>query len=257
MRPDKFRFCKPNVKFAGYQLDWEQYQPGEELIKSITDFQMPSQPSITDVRSWFGLVNQVAPFLAVAPLMEPFRELLKKPASKSVYWDTQLRGIFEETRSTIRQLASEGLRYYDITRPTMVITDYSKRGLGFVIMQQYCQCVSPEAPFCCKGGWKLALCGSRHLTEAEAHYSTIEGEALAIAWCLQKARLFLLGCPTLTIATDHKSLVKIFGDKELKDITNPRILRLKEKTLMFAFDIKYLQGVTDCAADTLSRYPVL
>ena len=41
--------------------------------------------------------------------MEPFRELLKKPASKSVYWDTQLRSIFEETRSTIGQLASEGL----------------------------------------------------------------------------------------------------------------------------------------------------
>ena len=101
------------------------------------------------------------------------------------------------------------------------------------------------------------MCGSRHLTEAEAHYSTLEGEALAIAWCLQKARLFLLGCPTLTIATDHKALVKIFGDKELKDITNPRVLRLKEKTLMFAFDIKYLQGVTNCAADTLSRYPVL
>ena len=51
--------------------------------------------------------------------------------------------------------------------------------------------------------------------------------------------------------------MKNFGDKELKDITNPRILRLKEKTLMFAFDIKYLQGVTNCDADTLSRYPVL
>ena len=257
LRPDKFRFCRRNVEFAGYHLDWEQYQRGEELVKSITEFQMPSQPSITDIRSWFGLVNQVAPFLAVAPLMEPFRELLKKPAAKSVYWDTQLRSIFEETRSTIGQLASEGLRYYDITRPTMVITDYSKRGLGFVVMQQYCQCVSSEAPFCCQGGWKLALCGSWHLTEAEGHYSTIEGEALAIAWCPQKARLFLLGCPTLTIATDHKSLVKNFGDKELKDITNPRILRLKEKTLMFAFDIKYLQGVTNCDADTLSRYPVL
>ena len=54
---------------------------------------MPSQPSITDVRSWFGLVNQVAPFLAVAPLMEPFRELLKKPATKSVYWDTAAQHI--------------------------------------------------------------------------------------------------------------------------------------------------------------------
>ena len=68
--------------------------------------------------------------------MEPFRELLKKPATKSVYLDAQLRNIFEQTRANIGQLASEGLRYYDITRPTMVITDYSKRGLGFVVMQR-------------------------------------------------------------------------------------------------------------------------
>ena len=85
LRPDKFRFARRNVEFAGYHLDWEQYQPGEELVRSITEFQMPPQPSITDIRSWFGLVNQVAPFLAVAPLKEPFRELLKKPAAKSVY----------------------------------------------------------------------------------------------------------------------------------------------------------------------------
>ena len=180
LRPDKFKFCRCSVDFTGYHMDWEQYQPGENLLKSITAFQMPPRPSFTDIRSWFGLVNQVAPFLAVAPLMEPFWELLKKPASKHVYWDAQLRTIFEKTRETVGTMAAEGLRYYDITRPTMVVTDYSKRGIGFVVLQQYCQCVSPEAPFCCKGGWRLALCGSRHLAEAEGNYSTLEGEALAV-----------------------------------------------------------------------------
>ena len=73
LRPDKFTFCKRNVMFAGYLLGWENYQPSKDLITSITDFVMPARPSLTDVRSWFGLVNQVAPFLAVAPIMEPFR----------------------------------------------------------------------------------------------------------------------------------------------------------------------------------------
>ncbi|MPC56981.1 hypothetical protein E2C01_050949 [Portunus trituberculatus] len=68
------------ITFAGYFLGWKRYQPSRDLINSITDFKMPTQPTLTDVRSWFSLVNQVAPFLAVTPVMEPFRELLKKPA---------------------------------------------------------------------------------------------------------------------------------------------------------------------------------
>lgn len=48
-------------------------------------------------------------------------------------------------------------------------------------MQQYCQCVS---------------CATK--TTEEKNYSTPEGEALAIAWCTQKARLFLLASKNLT-----------------------------------------------------------
>lgn len=55
---------------------------------------------------------------------------------------------------------------------------------------------------------------------------------------------------------DHKALTRIFGDKELKDIANPRVLNLK-KTLMFTFSIKNLKGDNSCAPDTLSRYPVM
>lgn len=43
---------------------------------------------------------------------------------------------------------------------------------------------------CCAGGWKIALYCSRHLTTADKNYSTLEREALAIACCLKKVRLF-------------------------------------------------------------------
>ncbi|MPC57305.1 hypothetical protein E2C01_051282 [Portunus trituberculatus] len=61
------------------------------------------------------------PNACIAPLMKPFRELLKKPSGKMVYWDSQLQDIFETTQQTIGQLAAEGLQYYDITRPTTVV----------------------------------------------------------------------------------------------------------------------------------------
>lgn len=83
----------------------------------------------------------------------------------------------------------------------------------------------------------------------------MEGEALAVVWCLRKARLFLLGCPQLIVTTDHRPLVKVFGDRALQDIANPRLFLLKVKTLQYKFTIKFLPESKNSAADTLSRYP--
>ncbi|XP_064100950.1 uncharacterized protein K02A2.6-like [Macrobrachium nipponense] len=129
--------------------------------------------------------------------------------------------------------------------------------MGFLVLQQHCSCEEDKVPFCCKGGWKLALCGNRHLTLAEVNYAVVEGEVAAVVWCFQKARLFLLGCPNIILVTDHRPLVKVFCDRELKDIANPRLLRLKEKTLQYSFTMKYIPGKKNSAADTLSRYPVI
>ena len=57
------------------------------------------------------------------------------------------------------------------------------------------------------------------------------------------------------MATDHKPLAAIFQDKELKDIANPRIFRLKQRTLWWMFKIVYLAGKTNPAADAVSRNP--
>ena len=160
LNPDKFKFCRREVEFVGYNVGWEAYGPTEERLSAIKDFNMPVKPSITDIRSWFGLVNQLAPFMATAPVMAPFRDLLKKPATKAVYWDDHLEAKFKQTKEIICQLAKDGLAYFDCTRPTMAITDWSKEGIGFVVLQQYHSCTGSDNPFCCKGGWRLALCGN-------------------------------------------------------------------------------------------------
>ena len=77
---------------------------------------------------------------------------------------------------------------------------------------------------------------------------------MAVVWCLRKARLFLLECPKLVIATDHTPLIKLFGDKALKDIANPRLFRLKERTMQYRFTMRFLPGKHNAAADFLSRY---
>ncbi|MEM7284015.1 MAG: DDE-type integrase/transposase/recombinase, partial [Pseudomonadota bacterium] len=80
--------------------------------------------------------------------------------------------------------------------------------------------------------------------------------ALAVVDALEKTRHFVLGCPDLTIAVDHRPLLKVFGDRSLEAIPNPRLRNLKEKTLKYRFRIFHVPGIRHAAADALSRNPV-
>ena len=55
--PEKFHFAKKTCEFAGFQITPDGYKPPESILNAIRDFPVPT--SITDVRSWFGLINQV------------------------------------------------------------------------------------------------------------------------------------------------------------------------------------------------------
>ena len=46
---------------------------------------------------------------------------------------------------------------------------------------------------------------------------------------------------------DHKPLVKIFGDKTLHEISNPRLLNFKEKTRQYSFTVQYIKGINNYA----------
>ena len=114
------------------------------------------------------------------------------------------------------------------------------------MFQKHCNCTS-NRPFCCPTGWKVVLVGSRFTSTAESRYAPVEGEALAVVYALEKARYFVLGCENLTVAVDHKPLIKIFGDRSIEQLPNSRLRNLKEKTLRFRFKIMRIPGVKNKA----------
>ena len=150
---------------------------------------------------------------------------------------------------------TKGLTYFDVTKQITLSTDWSGVGIAFVMRQKHCSCTG-DSVSCCTDGWKIVLCNSKLLKKAENGYAPIEGEALAVAWGLKKARYFLLGVKHFTIETDHKPLVPILSNKSLESIENGRLLRLKEKTIPYNFTIRHIEGKSNILADTLSRYPV-
>ena len=74
--PDKFRFARQSVEFAGFEVTMDGYRPANHLIESIRDF--PTPKSTTDIKSWFGLVQHVAYAFSETKVMEPFRDLRSK-----------------------------------------------------------------------------------------------------------------------------------------------------------------------------------
>ena len=185
----------------------------------------------------------------MADIMLPFRELLKP--NKKFHWDESLDDAFQQSKKIIIQEIHNGVQIFDKSKPTCLATDWSKDGIGYWLFQKHCSCPTNDL-FCCKSGWKITLVGSRFTHDAESRYAPIEGEALAVADALDKARHFVLGCSNLTIAVDHKPLLKIFGDRSLHHIYNARLKNLKEKTLPYRFKMIHIPGVKNKTPDALS-----
>ena len=250
LNPKKFQFAQKEVEFAGFKVCSSTVEPLPKYLDAVKTF--PTPKSYIDIKSWFGLVNQLSSYSQLRDVMAPFRTFL---SPKVVFrWDAELNEAFERSKAHIIALIKKGVQIFETNRLTCLRPDWSKQGIGYFLMQKHCTCAS-KLPDCCDKGWKVTLAGSRFLSDTESRYAAVEGEALAIAWGLEQSRYFTQGCDNLVVVTDHKPLVKVFGDRTLDEITNTRLFRLKQRTLPWYFSVAYLPGKTNTAADAASRHP--
>ena len=250
LNAEKFQFAEETVDFAGFRITEDSVEPLPKYLDAIREF--PTPKTTTDMSSWFGLVNQVSHYAQLRDMMEPFRKFLS-PKEKFA-WSSELDAIFNDSKSRIVEAIKEGVQIFDVTRRTCLRTDWSKQGIGYLLAQKHCKCTDRSFG-CCQDGWRINLAGSRFLNSAEKNYAPVEGEALAVAWALQQTKYFTMGCDDLLVITDHKPLTKILGDRRLDEIENPRLFRLKRRTLMWRFEIEYQRGSRNQFADAMSRHP--
>jgi len=68
LNQDKFQFAQRTVDFAKFQISERSIKPSQKFISAISEFPTPSK--LTDIRSWFGLVNQVAHYDKLSNIMK-------------------------------------------------------------------------------------------------------------------------------------------------------------------------------------------
>ena len=63
LNPEKFEFAQDEVSWAGVKLSADKVAPLPDHVDAIKRFSTPT--NITNLRIYFALVNQVAPYYAV------------------------------------------------------------------------------------------------------------------------------------------------------------------------------------------------
>ena len=238
---EKFQFATGKVKFVGYIVGTEGIAADPEKVEAITKF--PEPKNITDLRSFFGIVNQLGGFSSdIAKVAQPLRYLLQK--RNEFLWSATHSAAFLAVKTAL--ISPPVLKPFDKSLPTVLQTDASRtKGLGFVLLQRHQD-----------NQLHLVHCGSRFISETESRYAMVELELLAVVWAMNKCRYYLLGLPTFELKVDHRPLVPILNDKQLYDIDNPRLMRLKEKILPYSFITDWVKGKDHHIPDALSRAPV-
>lgn len=237
LNPEKCAFSQHSLKFLGHMIDEQGIRADPDKTAAIQDMSTPK--SITDLRRFMGMVNQLGKFShKIAELGQPLRACLS--TKNSWTWGPDQDRAFSEVKKELTQPSV--LALYNPKSKTKVAADASSFGLGAVLMQEQ------------DDVWRPVSYASRAMSETERHYAQIEKEALAVTWACEKFRSYLLGL-TFTIETDHKPLVPLLSTKCLNSLP-PRLIRFRLRLSSFSYTIQHVPGKLLYTADTLSRAPI-
>ena len=237
LNPSKCEFSKTRIKFLGHIIDRTGVRADPDKTKAIMSMEAPK--SVTDLRRFLGLVNQLGKFSPnIAELTQPLRELLS--SKRAWLWGPDQEQAFANVKEELVKPTT--LTLYDPTAEVKVSAVTSSFGLGAVLLQQ----VREE--------WKPVAYASRSMTQTESRYAQIEKEALAITWACGKFSDYILG-RKFSIETDHKPLIPLLNSKNL-DALPPRVVRFRLRLTKFDYMVYHVPDKQLFTADALSRAPI-
>ncbi|XP_076047356.1 uncharacterized protein LOC143028884 [Oratosquilla oratoria] len=145
-----------SVSFCGYRLSADGISSDDDKVRAIRDF--PTPANLTDLRSFMGLLNQLAYFTqAITSAAQPLRPLLS--LKHSFTWTPDHDKAFADVERGLS--LPTVLAPFDPALPVVLQTDASRLyGIGYPPLQDHVQ-----------GHLRLVQCCSRFLTDAENRYA--------------------------------------------------------------------------------------
>lgn len=234
LKPSKCFVGYTDLVFLGHKVGQEGVSPSDNLIAKIKQASSPTTKK--QLRSFLGLVGYYRAFVPnFAAIAVPLTDLTKKGSPNILVWTDVHEHAFQSLKQCVCK--SPVLRLPDIRKPFILQTDASNVGIGAILLQEEGEVKHPVA------------FASKKLLPREQNYSTIEREALAIVWGVQKFQNYLMGV-NFFLETDHHPLQYLHQAK----FRNSRIMRWSLILQPYRFTVRAIKGSENVGADFLSRY---
>ena len=239
----KCNFALSEVLFVGQIIGSGFRRADPDKMASVENMATPvNKKQVRQVLGFFSYFREFIP--GFSQHAYPLTELTKKGCPDKVIWGPKEQQGFDRLKALLINAASTPLTVIDCTKPFTICVDASDYAVAAAVTQL------DE-----NGRAKPVAFASVKLSPTQSKWATVEKEAYAAIWALQKFQRWIFWCP-VTLMSDHNPLTFLTQ-------ASPRSAKLMRWTLAlseFNVTFKYKEGKINTAADCLSRigpHPIL
>lgn len=236
MKLSKCKFLRRSVQYLGHVISADGVAPDPTKVESISKYVKPN--TVVELQSFLGLASYYRRFIkGFSTIAHPLLLQSKGKPKDKIVWGEEETAAFVSLKNSL--ITEPVLAYPDFSKEFIIFTDASNYGAGAVLSQMH------------EGKDRPIAYASRHFNKPESNYSTIEKEAAAVVFGIQRFRHYLQDKP-FVIISDHRPLQWL---KTFKDEGG----RLGRWSIMLAntnYTVRYRPGRIHENADFLSRIPV-
>jgi hypothetical protein len=233
LKASKCEFEVTSMTFLGYVISNKGVETDPAKIEAVQGFPRPK--NLRESRSFIGLTSYYRRFVPnFSKVASAITSLTQK--NRQFEWGEEQENAFIKLKHHLTHAPI--LAHFDPTRETIIQTDASHFGWGFII-SQINGSTGREHPIAIESGRFVA---------AQLNYTTTEKEFMAIVEAFKRCRHILLQVDS-TVITDHLNLTYWMEPRQL----SPRQARWVETLSTFRFKIVYRPGKYATMPDALSR----
>ena len=231
LKLSKCKFMQRQTQYLGFIINEEGIMTDPEKVRVIKEMIAPT--TVKGVRSFIGMCSYYRRFIPkFSEIAKPLIRLTKK--FTKFEWTQDCQTAFDLLKRCL--VTAPVLAYPDINKPYILYTDASDGCIGACLTQNL---IDGEKPI-----YYL----SHKLTKSQNNWPTIEKEAFAIFYALQKLDQYLHDSE-FVIRTDHKPLKSLLETT----IENKKIQYWTTNIRGYNCKIEYIEGKKNVCADMLSR----
>jgi hypothetical protein len=233
---NKAKFAQGAIKFVWHMVGSGKRCADPDKVSAIKSLRIPE--SKRQVRQVMGLFSHFREYIPnFAEVAKPLTDLTSKRVANRVPWGESEQLAFDQLKQLLIRATEQPLNVIDCTKPFSIFVDACNYAVGGMLTQPAADGTEQPVAF-----------ASCKLTPTQRNWATIEKEAFAVIWGLNKFKQWIFGTK-VTVYSDHNPLVYLTETVPKSSKLVRWALALQEFDVQF----RYKAGKYNEASDCLSR----